>query len=150
MHSSELMDKFSKHTMRVPGGCIFWTGSYSKDGYGVFWIRELRMYRFAHVISLEMKLGRKLESGMLSLHDCSQRACVNPIHLYEGSASQNNVDAWRAGTRYKLNPEGRASLLRLIGDGANIPEACKKFGVKRNWYADHVRLVRLGKRKTEG
>lgn len=148
MMSSEELKAFNARTVQVPGGHIFWTGVYhSRTNYGI--MRLGGRYRYAHVISLENKLGRKLKEGMLALHACSVSACVNPAHLYEGSASQNNLDAWRAGTRYKLNPEGRASLLKEIRNGVSIPKACKKYGVNRNWYADHLRLVRLGRRKQD-
>lgn len=71
----------------VPGGCIFWMGTYSRPcGYGVFG------GRYVHRMVLEHKLGRKIKPGFSALHSCNNKSCVKPEHLYEGSGSDNARD----------------------------------------------------------
>lgn len=144
LYGWEAEAKFWRRTMNVPGGCLHWVGRYGMSGYGVYWLQG--RYQLAHRISLQIKLGREIKPDKYALHKCNNRSCVNPSHLSEGSPSENNFDQWRSGTRYKIGPEKRAMLLADIRSGFSIPETCKKYGVNRNWYADHKRLCRLGKR----
>lgn len=145
MYDWGAVSKFWRKTMNVPGGCIHWTGSYARSGYGVYWIGG--QYRLSHRVSLELKLGREIGKDKYALHKCNNKACINPDHLYEGSPSENNFDQWKSGQRYKLGPESRAMLLAEVRSGMPVPETCAKYGVNRNWVADHNRLVRLGKRQ---
>jgi hypothetical protein len=57
-------------------------------------------------LALERKLGRPIKPGLLALHTCDFRRCINPDHLYEGSYSDNSRDA------YERNPVYRDNLLR--------------------------------------
>lgn len=146
MSESKLQQRFWQTTKEVPGGCWAWLGRYGKkDGYGYFWMDG--KYRLAHRVSLEWKLGRPIMDGYWSLHRCNNKFCVRPGHLYEGTPAQNILDQYRAGTgKTKLGPKERKQLLAAIKGGESIPKACKRFGVKRNWYSDHKRLLREGKR----
>lgn len=74
--------------------CWLWTGA-GAPGYGRFKV-DGRMDG-THRISLEAKLGRKLMSGMQALHTCDNPRCVRPDHLFEGTQSQNILDAYSKG-----------------------------------------------------
>lgn len=45
-----------------------------------------------HRVMLEHKLGRPIATGLLALHTCDHKPCVNPDHLYEGTYFDNNRD----------------------------------------------------------
>lgn len=77
-------------------GCLLWTGAYNNSGYGKITheCRELS----AHRVAWEMQNG-PIPNGMMVCHHCDVRECINPAHLYLGTALENNRDAVRRGRR---------------------------------------------------
>jgi hypothetical protein len=85
----------------VSSGCWEWNGCRSKDRdkhgnerprdqqYGWFGRNGL-----AHRYALALKLGRPILPGLMACHHCDNPSCVNPDHLYEGTASDNMQDKW--------------------------------------------------------
>lgn len=77
-------------------GCWEWTGPFHNTGYGHIpshlASREERLY--AHRFALMMKLGRAIHTGKWACHTCDNRKCVNPEHIYEGTARTNARDRW--------------------------------------------------------
>ena len=59
-------------------GCLEWTGSVSRDGYGRF--RYQGRKARAHRVALELA-GRIIPTGYEVDHLCRNRRCVNPHHL---------------------------------------------------------------------
>lgn len=78
-----------------PDECWEWTGTRSPAGYGSFYLAGT--VRSAHRAALEMKLGRPIAEGLFACHACDTPWCVNPSHLWEGSAKDNVDDMWRKG-----------------------------------------------------
>lgn len=78
------------HTV-MANDCWEWNGGKHTDGYGVLNVWGKSMY--AHRISLEVKLGRKLAPGMFACHTCDNPPCCNPDHLYEGTRRDNAKDS---------------------------------------------------------
>ncbi len=75
--------------------CQDWIGSRTHDGYGQIGFKRedgTRTLLYVHRVSLELKLGRDLKPGMKALHHCDVPWCVNPKHLYEGTAADNHRD----------------------------------------------------------
>lgn len=70
-------------------GCWLWLKALSSDGYAVNGIGYL------HRAALRIKLGRAIERGKLACHKCDQPSCINPDHVYEGSAANNAADRSR-------------------------------------------------------
>ena len=70
--------------------CWYWRGSLNRFGYGC-----LRNQK-AHRVSWNMFNG-PVPAGMLVLHKCDVRNCVNPDHLFLGSQKDNMIDAKRKG-----------------------------------------------------
>ena len=79
------------------GECWLWTGRLGTKGYGTIRPGGTTNSRPAHVVSLEMALGRPLAPGMQANHHCDVRACVRPEHLYEGTQKDNIHDMHRRG-----------------------------------------------------
>lgn len=76
--------------------CWLWTASTSA-GYGSFWTSEKT--DGAHRYQLEQKMGRVLLDGEFCLHTCDNKLCVNPDHLYCGSAADNSRDMVKRGRK---------------------------------------------------
>lgn len=51
----------------------------------------------AHVVALEIRLGRPLQPGMVACHSCDVGSCVNGEHLWEGTQADNLKDMWAKG-----------------------------------------------------
>lgn len=68
----------------------------------------------ANRVSLEAFKGL-IPAGLYACHTCHNTMCVNPDHLYAGTAKQNTDDMMRAGRHFSQNnPKALAALkLRL-------------------------------------
>lgn len=84
-----------------PLGCWVWTGTWSPKAYGT--IRRNGFLVRAHRVALEMKLDRDIIQGMMCCHNCNNTRCVNPEHLYEGTAKQNAADCFNSGRHISQN-----------------------------------------------
>jgi len=73
-------------------GCTLWLGTVIKSGYGhVKWGGETLR---AHRVSWELKNG-PIPDGMMVLHKCDVPICINPDHLFLGTADDNSKDMIR-------------------------------------------------------
>ena len=74
------------------GECLVWLGSLNRDGYGTLTIdgeAELA-HRAAY---MQAARSRSLPNGEQINHKCNRPYCVQPAHLYAGTAQDNRDDA---------------------------------------------------------
>lgn len=124
-------------------GCILWTGFINKTGYGELKIRQ--KHHLAHRLSWSISQG-PIPDGMFVCHKCDVRRCVNPDHLFLGTADDNTQDMMRKGRQrlvgappVKLDAV-RARTIRESTESHRV--IADRFGVSRSLvYAIKRRIV---------
>lgn len=87
--------------------CWTWTaGLRGKTGYGA--IKYNKKVYDSHRFAWYLTYG--VFPKLFVLHKCDNRLCVNPKHLYEGTARDNVRDMWQRGRQARHMGYGSANL----------------------------------------
>lgn len=135
-----LKDRLLRNAKRV-GECLIWQGTKTPKGYGS--IRRNGKWVRAHRVSYELHNGA-IPNGMVIMHACDNRACIEPMHLTAAPQLNNVRDMLTKGRANKAKGERapRAKLTqaqvddirrryvpRQYGSGAHA--LAKEFGVSK-------------------
>lgn len=143
-------------------GCWIWQRSTCRNGYGHFTntIDGKKWNIGAHRKSYELFIG-PIPAGLMVLHKCDVRSCVNPDHLFVGTAADNMRDAAAKGRlkpppkhgkggggpkgerhrNAKLSAIQAAEILSLKGTATRL-QLAKIYGVSESTVAKIHRRVR--------
>lgn len=130
--------------------CWLWTGAHSN--YGLLNERGRTKTLIASRVSWEIHNG-PIPDGLYVLHDCpggDNPLCVNPAHLWLGTAADNSHDMMAKGRNADRSGEhnGQAKLtwekVNLIrakfdNDGVSVKELASEFQVHQQTISDVVR-----------
>lgn len=94
---SEKIQKFLSKIV-LNKDCWIWCGAKDKDLYGVTSFKG--KYIKAHRLSF-MLFNGDIKNKNWVLHKCDNTSCVNPDHLYQGNAFDNNRDTVKRNRRNK-------------------------------------------------
>lgn len=125
--------------------CWNWIGAKGGNGkYGMF--SYMGKFHLAHRVSWMLFKG-KIQEGLYICHICDNSLCVNPDHIYVGTAKDNGEDRANRGRAGGIKDE---MLIELIGDcnsGSTVKQISNAYdmsssyvGLLVSWYKKFKRL----------
>ncbi len=109
-------------------GCWNWVGCLTRNGYGQGTYKQKRYS--AHRASYSEFIG-PIPSKLLVLHKCDNRRCINPEHLFIGTAKENTLDMVKKGrNRWTQLKDACLRGHKMTGSNVYYNERSKKRACK--------------------
>lgn len=136
MFDSIFIDRFNLKWKIVCSGCWIWTAAKMPKGYGQMKLPKTRKQEYAHRLAYMIHFG-EIPDGKHVCHKCDNPSCVNPDHLFLGTAWDNLNDMKIKGrhlygeknTQSILTDEAVRKIKQLISDGQSQSKIAAMFNV---------------------
>lgn len=126
--------------------CWEWTGYLTtQNGYGRLRVGYNKPRVLAHRVSWELHNNRTVPAGLMVLHHCDNPKCINPDHLWLGTALDNSRDRDKKGRRKepfyhrgithpqnKYCPDLILEIRKLYTEKVSQGKIGLKFGIPRS------------------
>lgn len=131
-----LLERFMEKVIPVTeSGCWLWLAATDTRGYGNFYM-EGKLWK-AHRASMVIH-GVAINDDQYACHKCDTPSCVNPLHMFAGSAKDNHNDMREKGRhKYPNNKgirNGRAKLTEdnvrhILASDESTTDLARHYGV---------------------
>ena len=109
----DFFNQLLKSTSIQNGECIEWTGKLTPSGYG--YLYAFKKSWQAHRVAFLVDRGF-LPTNLYICHKCNNKKCINPEHLYAGTAKDNWRD-FRNSDSYGISLEKMESSRKIREKG---------------------------------
>ena len=132
-HADSLADRMQKYSELQKSGCIYWTGTIESTGYGSvrFQGKRLKAHRAAWIACYG-----DIPNGILVLHKCDNKCCINPEHLWLGSQKDNMRDMIQKGRKVVHSGEDHWGAKLTEDDVRYIRDQVSNGAKKQSQLAD--------------
>tara|TARA_R110000823_G_C15657157_1_gene471618 strand:- start:2 stop:517 length:516 start_codon:yes stop_codon:yes gene_type:complete len=132
--TADILALFEKKVDKdTASGCHLWTANKNSLGYGMF-SGGSRTAKGAHRFAYKTYIG-EIPPGMLVLHTCNVRNCVNPDHLKLGTHKENMEHMVKSGNSGKgkayntLTERQVRDIRKAIANDETVVGLAKKYSV---------------------
>lgn len=135
--SAETIEELKQYLLSrsdvVESGCREWQGCCGSHGYGQITFKTKGM--ITHRAMYEVFFGA-IPKGKMVLHKCDNRRCINPEHLFLGTAADNTKDMIAKGRdnldcNAKLSDEQVREIRELYFTNLSQIEVAKRFDISQ-------------------
>lgn len=120
--------------------CWNWQNGLDGGGYGQIWWNNKQ--NLVHRMSYQAFVG-KIPEGLLVLHECHNRLCVNPLHLHLGTNADNSREMVEAGRcqdqRGEKGPGAKLTeeqVLEILASDELHRIVAERYGVRHQTISD--------------
>lgn len=147
--------RVKSNSSAATGGCVLWTATKNKAGYGIISVTlergsGNRTMMSAHRALYIATTGKVLPRNIFVLHKCDNPACVNFDHLFEGTAQDNMLDCISKGRKAKKHHQHKRQrvftdeqIKAIRDEPGKLSHIAEKFGTSPGY----VSKLKNGKAK---
>jgi len=118
-------------------GCMEWTGTINKNGYGYAEVFNKYNTVPRHVYALA---HGDIPKGMYICHQCDNRKCINPDHLFLGTPQDNVDDCIKKGRNAKgfmiphtvFDDNLKKDVIKMVNDGMKYQDIADIYKVSHS------------------